>query len=155
VINLTGIFGYFSQNINKNVVNEIVSAMKDEDYCITDQILNRSCVLGKLDIKSTEVKELITISKTKANKIPNMLIKRNIFLDKGKNYIDYDDLIRRNKEYRNYIRSMIDKVEEREYFNRGYIEEIWRLHMQGKKNYSMLFGLLVTFELFLEGFVDD
>ena len=49
---------------------------------------------------------------------------------------------------------MIEKIEEREYFNKEYIERIWRLHMQGKRNYAMLFGLLVTFELFLEGFVD-
>ena len=82
-----------------------------------------------------------------------MLIKRNIFLDKNKNYIDYDDLLRRDKEYRNYMRKMIEKVKEREYFNRDYIEEIWNLHMQGKKNYSILLGLLVTFELFLEVFV--
>ena len=91
----------------------------------------------------------------RANKISCMLIKRNIFIDKSKNYIDYDDLLRKNNEYRNYMRKMIEKVEEREYFSKDYIKEIWGLHIQGKKNYSMLFGLLVTFELFLEGFVDD
>ena len=94
-------------------------------------------------------------SKRRVNKISSRLIKGNIFLDKVKNYVDYDDLIRRDKEYRNYMRRMIEKVEAREYFNKDYIEEIWRLHIQGKKNYSMLFGLLVTFELFLEGFVDE
>ena len=101
------------------------------------------------------LKRAILFSKMRANKISSMLIKRNIFRDKGKNYIDYDELIRKNKEYMNYMRRMIEKVEEREYFNRDYIEEIWRLHIQGKKNYAMLFGLLVTFELFLEGFVDE
>ena len=97
----------------------------------------------------------ILFSKMMANKISSMLIRRNIFLDKNKNYIDYDDLLRRNKEYRDYIRSMIEKVKEREYFNKDYIEKIWKLHIQGRKNYAMLFGLLVTFELFLEGFVDE
>jgi asparagine synthase (glutamine-hydrolysing) len=92
--------------------------------------------------------------KIKANKISNMLIRRNIFLDKMKNYINYDELLRRNKEYREYIRSVVDKIKEREYFNKDYIEEIWRLQIRGKKNYAMLFGLLVTFELFLERFVD-
>ena len=101
------------------------------------------------------LRRAILFSKTRANKISSMLIKRNVFMNKGKNYIDYDDLIRRDKEYRNYMRRMIEKVEEREYFNKDYIEDIWRLHMQGKKNYAMLFGLLVTFELFLEGFVDE
>ena len=101
------------------------------------------------------LKRAILFSKMRANKISSMLIKRNIFRDKGKNYIDYDELIRRDKEYRNYMRRMIEKVEEREYFSKDYIEDIWRLHMQGKKSYSMLFGLLVTFELFLERFVDE
>ena len=97
----------------------------------------------------------ILFIKRKTNKISSMLIKRNIFLNKRKNYIDYDNLLRRDKEYRNYMRKIIEKIEEREYFNKDYIEEIWRLHMRGKKNYSMLFGLLVTFELFLERFVDE
>ena len=101
------------------------------------------------------LKRAILFSKTKVNRILSMLIRRNIFLDKNKNYIDYDELIRRDEEYRNYMRRMIEKVEEREYLNKDYIEKIWRLHMQGKKNYAMLFGLLVTFELFLEGFVDE
>ena len=97
----------------------------------------------------------ILFSKMRANRISSMLVRRNIFLDKNKNCIDYDKLLRRDKDYRNYMRRRIEKVEEREYFNKGYIEDIWRLHMQGKKNYSMLFGLLVTFELFLEEFVNE
>ena len=111
----------------------------------------------RLDAGNTSLflNRAILFAKTKANRILSMLIKRNIFRDKGKNYIDYDELLRRDKEYRNYMRRMIEKVEAREYFNKDYIENIWRLHIQGKKNYSMLFGLLVTFELFLEGFVDE
>jgi asparagine synthetase B (glutamine-hydrolysing) len=57
---LAGIFGYYSQNVNKNILNDMIRAMKDEDYCITESILDYSCVLGELDIKSTKVKELIT-----------------------------------------------------------------------------------------------
>jgi hypothetical protein len=45
------------------------------------------------------------------------------------------------------------KLEEREYFNKDYIEGIYRLQMKAKKNYLIPFGLLVTFELFLEVFV--
>lgn len=91
---------------------------------------------------------------SKVNQLSSRLAKRKIFQDKGKNYIDYDDLLRKNSEYRNYMRSMITKIEEREYFNSNYIEEVWKLHMEGKKNYSNLFGLLVTFELFLQNYVD-
>jgi len=107
---------------------------------------------GNISVISRKV---ILFLKRRINKTSTMLIKRNIFLNKSKNYIDYDDLLRRDKEYKDYIRKMIEKVEERECFNKKYIEEIWRLHMQGKKNYSMLFGLLVTFELFLERFMDE
>jgi asparagine synthase (glutamine-hydrolysing) len=94
-------------------------------------------------------------SKLRANKLSNILIRRNIFQDKNKNYIDYDDLLRINEEYRTYIRRMLEKVKKRVFFNEIYIDEIWRLHMLGKRNYSMLFGLLVSFELFLERFVDE
>lgn len=106
-------------------------------------------------ITSLFLKRAILFSKMNVNKISSMLIKRNIFLDKGKNYIDYADLIRRNKEYQGFMRKLLNKVEEREFFNRVHIEEVWRLHIQGKKNYAMFFGLLVTFELFLERFVDE
>lgn len=97
----------------------------------------------------------ILFLKRKANKISNRLIKKNMFQDKTKNYIDYDELLRNNDEYRNYMRKMIERVKMREYFNKEYIQELWRLHMRGCRNYSMLLGLLVTFELFLEGFVDE
>ena len=111
----------------------------------------------RLDVGSASLflRRFILFSKRRANKTSSMLIKRNIFLDKNENYVDYDDLLRGNKEYRDYMRKMIDKAKEREYFNRDYIEEIWRLHIQGRKNYSMLLGLLVTFELFLENFCGD
>ena len=69
-----------------------------------------------------------------------------------KNYIDYDILLRRDKAYRDYVRTMLDKVKDREYLNGDYIEQMWSVHMQGKKNNSRLFGFLVTFELFMEKF---
>jgi asparagine synthetase B (glutamine-hydrolysing) len=57
---MAGIFGYFSQEIDENRLNEIVNAIKAENYSITNQILNRSCFLSKLDIISSEVKASIT-----------------------------------------------------------------------------------------------
>ncbi|MBZ9571858.1 hypothetical protein KJA15_00765, partial [Patescibacteria group bacterium] len=65
-----------------------------------------------------------------------------------------DDFLRTNKEYKDFLRHVIDKVVGREYFNKDYIEKIWKLHLKGKKNYATLLGLLVTFELFLEKFAD-
>ncbi len=97
----------------------------------------------------------ILFSKTKINNASSILINKNIFLNKNKNYIDYDDFLRRNFEYNYYIRSMVFKVRERKYFNKEFIENIWKLHMSGKENYSMLFGLLVTFELFYESYVEN
>lgn len=92
--------------------------------------------------------------KAKTNSVSIKIMKRNIYQDKIKNYIDYDDLIRTNKEYQNYIRNMINKVKTREYFNPDCIEKLWQLHLKGRKNYGMLLGLLVTFELFLENYLD-
>jgi len=93
--------------------------------------------------------------KDEINKISTLILRRNLYSNKLKNYHDYDDLLRRNKEYKEYIRSMLSKVEKREYFNEDFIEIIWKLHMKGIKNYSIIFGLLVTFELFLQNFIDE
>ena len=98
---------------------------------------------------------IILFSKRKANIISSILMKKNIYLIKDLNYINYDDFLRRNKEYQDFIRRIIDKVIKRKYFNKEYIEKIWKLHIEGRKNYAMLFGLLVTFELFLEKIVDE
>lgn len=97
---------------------------------------------------------VIRLSKVRMNKISNLLVRRSIFQDKAKNYIDYDDLLMRDAEYRDYIERMIEKIKEREYFNKEHIEKIWNLHMRGRKHYSRLLGSLVTFELFLERFCD-
>ncbi|MHC1756373.1 MAG: asparagine synthase-related protein [Methanosarcina sp.] len=100
-------------------------------------------------------RRIVLISKRKINKESSHFIKRNLFLDKNKNYIDYDDLLRTDEEYRNYTWNMLSKVKKRKYFNEEFIEKIWELHIKGTKNYSMLFGLLVTFELFLQTFFDE
>ncbi len=57
---MAGIFGYLDLEVNESTLNDVMHAMKDENYCITDQILNRLCILGKLDIKSAKAKEAIT-----------------------------------------------------------------------------------------------
>ena len=79
------------------------------------------------------------------------------FLDrvKNQNYIDYDDLLRTNKQYQIFIKTMVDKVKKREFFNPEYIDTLWELHLNGKKNYAMILGLLVTVELILEEFYDS
>jgi len=82
-------------------------------------------------------------------------MKKNLFFNKTTNYIDYNNLLRTNKEYQEFMKKYINKVKLRQYFNTDFIEELWQSHINGKKNYATLFGLLVTFELFLENYVDD
>jgi len=98
--------------------------------------------------------KIILQLKRRTNIVCNKIMKRNIFQDKNINYIDYDDFLRTNKEYREFISRYINKVKNREYFNKEFIENIWRLELNGKKNYATFLGLLVTFELFLEQYVD-
>ena len=164
------LFNYSTPFLDNELIDfmlKIPPELRLDENLYRQMLLNKYPELFKLSTKTNLglrldagkvpllLKRAILFSKMRANKISCMLIKNNIFPNKGKNYIDYDDLLRSDKEYRNYMRKMIEKLEAREYFNKDYIEEIWRLHIQGKKNYSMLFGLLVTFELFLEGFVDE
>lgn len=89
------------------------------------------------------------------NKLAIVYFKHNIFLNKSKNYIDYNELLRTNKEYRDYFRKMISRVEVRDYFSESYIESIWEAHICGKGDYIRILGLLVTFELFIEEFLDE
>lgn len=90
----------------------------------------------------------------KTNNLLNHLGKPNFFFNKNENYINYDDLLRTNTEYQHYMKSMIDKLKMREFFDPHYIDTLWSLHLKGKKNYSKLFGLLVTFEMTLEHYYD-
>jgi len=82
-------------------------------------------------------------------------LKRNLFLNKNKNYIDYNEFLRTNDEYQDYFKKMISRVEEREYFSKSYVESILEAHLCGKGDYIGILALLVTFELFLEEFVDE
>lgn len=93
--------------------------------------------------------------KDKINKISLKVINRNIFQNKGNNYKDYNDLLRRNNDYRYFIKSFLEKVKRRDFFNADYIEYLWNLHLQGKGNYATIFGLLITFEMMLERFFDE
>ena len=138
----------------------------DENLYI-DMLLQRYPELFKIPTKTNSGLNLdanrISIFTNKAlirlkkdiNRLFKNYLKRNIFLDKSRNYLDYNELLRTNEEYRNYFRKMISRVEERDYFSQSYIESIWKAHLQGKKDYIGILGLLVTFELFLEEFVDE
>ncbi len=91
---------------------------------------------------------------TRMNKYSSRFFKKNILIDKLENYIDYNDLLRTNKEYRDFVKEKLDRVKQRVFFNQDVIETLWKNHMNGKKNYAKLFGLLVTFELFLEIYLE-
>lgn len=89
------------------------------------------------------------------NDISNHILHRAVLFNKYENFINYDNLLRTNKEYQQYMRTMLDKVKTREFFNPTYIDALFDLHLKGKKNYARLFGLLVTFELILENYYDS
>lgn len=54
---MSGIFGFFDQNFNENLMNSFLYLIKNTEYCITDKILNHLCLLGELDISGSKVKE--------------------------------------------------------------------------------------------------
>jgi asparagine synthase (glutamine-hydrolysing) len=92
--------------------------------------------------------------KMQTNALMHIFSDQNIFQNKNDNYMNYDELLRNNEEYNMIIKKFLSKLQKRDFFNCNFIEDIWRLHMKGDKNYSMLFGLLATFELFLSNYVD-
>jgi asparagine synthase (glutamine-hydrolysing) len=100
-------------------------------------------------------KRVLFFLQRKLNSISSYLIGKDIYIYKTQNFLNYDDLLRSNKEYKKFMRIMIDKVKKREYFEQDYIEQLWNTHQKGRKNNARLLCLLVTFELFLEQYVDD
>jgi asparagine synthase (glutamine-hydrolysing) len=101
------------------------------------------------------VKRILWFMQLRINIISNHIVQHRMFFNKNQNYLDYDELLRTNKQYQEYMKSMIDKVKKREFFNPEYIDTLWQLHLNGKKNYAMIFGLLVTVELILEEYYDS
>jgi asparagine synthase (glutamine-hydrolysing) len=78
------------------------------------------------------------------------------FFGNTKPYADYEGWMKNNKKLREYILSILldERALARPYFNPNCIKKILDLHMSGKKNYSELIGLLLTFELWNRQFLD-
>jgi asparagine synthase (glutamine-hydrolysing) len=101
------------------------------------------------------VKRILWFLQLKINTLSNYVVHHRLFFNKNQNFIDYDDLLRTNKEYQMFMKIMVDKVKKREFFDSDYIDTLWMTQLNGKKNYAMIFGLLVTVELILENFYDS
>jgi asparagine synthase (glutamine-hydrolysing) len=93
--------------------------------------------------------------KSKVNGLLQKIGMPPLFKDK-RNYVDYENWMRDNKELREYIYDTIlsDRALNRGYFNPDFIRKLIDEHMSGKKNNTQLIGLLLTFELFNRMFID-
>jgi len=91
----------------------------------------------------------------RVNLLSTRMIKKNLVLDKLENYLDYNDLIRTNMDYREFVRVHLDCLKRREFFDADAIDSLWNDHLKGKGNHMFLFGLLVTFDLFMETYIDN
>lgn len=74
----------------------------------------------------------------------------------NKNYTDYNNWMRNNKELRMYIYDTLlsEKAVNRGYFNSDFIKKLIDDHMIGKTNNAQILGLFLTFELFNRMFID-
>ncbi len=106
--------------------------------------------------KSNFLIKISTLSKLAINKITRKIFGYEIFSDGGKNLANYGNWIRDNKNLKDYIYNiLLDKrTLERPYFNHAFIKQIIGDHMENKKDYSTLIGLLLTFELWNRQFID-
>jgi len=139
--------------INKN----LYTTMLLQNYPELFTLPLRTSVIELNNIKNKKLSQVSLLSLMSIfNRLSEKLINRKILIDKRDlNYIDYDELLRRNKAFKSYVKTIIEKVSERGYFNKKYIDFLWEQHMQNKKNCATIFGQLVTFELFLENFYDE
>lgn len=162
-------FHYYKPFLDNDIVDfmsRIPPDLRTEKRLYKKMLLKKYSELFQLPTKNTlgltlQTNHLVLFNKRvwafiqrKFNTILNNIGKPNLFFNKNENYIDYDDFLRSNQDYRDYIKSLLDKVKMREFFNPEYIDTLWNLHLKGKKNYSKLFGLLVTIEMVLEKYYD-
>lgn len=99
--------------------------------------------------------ELLQLCKLVINKITKKVIERELFYNKG-NLADYGNWIRNNKSLQEYISNILldQRTLKRPYFDQRFVKEILNSHMKGEKDYSILIGLLLTFELWNRQFID-
>ena len=100
---------------------------------------------------------IIKLSKQFSNHITRRLFNFQIFSNNNINIADYGEWIRNDKKLKEYILNILldQKTVERPYFNQKVIKKILYLHMNRKKDYSNLIGLLITFELWNRKFIDE
>ena len=93
--------------------------------------------------------------KSKVNGLLQKIGMPPLFKD-TRNYVDYENWMRDNKELREYIYDTVlsDRALSRGYFNPDFIRKSIDEHMSGKKNNAQLIALLLTFELFNRMFID-
>ncbi|MBU7017903.1 MAG: hypothetical protein HXS44_10365 [Theionarchaea archaeon] len=93
--------------------------------------------------------------KNKRRRILRRVLKLQL-KDKGA-YIDYAEWFRRDDAWRTFIRETLssEKVEKRGFFRKEYIEKLLAAHMEGERDNSKKIIYLLTFELFLQVFLDE
>lgn len=100
-------------------------------------------------------KEGIQILKKVMNNITRKTLGIEIFIDQ-REFVYYDKWMRTNENLRKYISDILldNRTLSRHYFNKKSIKNILDSHLSGKKDYSILIGLLITFELWNRKFID-
>lgn len=164
------LFHYYTPFLDNNVVDfmiKIPPELRTNKLLYKKMLLKNYPELFNLPTKNNlglslqvsplrlNVKRVLWFIQRRINDVSNLILRRTVLFNKYENFINYDDLLRTNTEYKQYMRTMLDKVKTREFFNPEYIDTLFDLHLKGKKNYARLFGLLVTFELILENYYDS
>ncbi len=72
-------------------------------------------------------------------------------------YLDYAEWFRRDDAWRTFITEILlsEKIEKRGFFREEYIEKLVAAHMKGERDNSKKIIYLLTFELFLQAFIDE
>ncbi len=90
-----------------------------------------------------------------ANKLSAMSFGRHLFNDKTKNYLDYDGLLRSNIDFRQLVVQCLDSAKKRAIYNAPYINHLLKSHLTGRRNYSYLFGQIMTIEKLFQEYVEN
>lgn len=139
--------------INKHLYIKTILSMfpdlADCPYQATGLPLNASTIAKRS-------KSFFELVKKITNTYSRKIFKIKLFVEENRNFHDYNNWIRNNKELREYITGILldERTINRHYFNRKYIKEILDSHIGKSEDHAELIGRLLTFELWNRLFID-
>ena len=86
------------------------------------------------------------------NRMSNFLLRKNLAFSPMDNYIDYNNFLRTDKEFKSTFFNELSLLKSREIFDSNYIDKLWKNHQLGFQNNFTILSHLVSLEIAMQKF---